>query len=67
MDKQTEINLNNLHDCYSNNRLEAMYWWNNLKLTERVLKMNEFGIEPYRSSDSLTGSEIEKLYNLEHK
>ena len=43
-------------------RQRAMLWWNNLRLTERVVEMNKFGIEPYRSSDSLTDREIQAIY-----
>lgn len=48
-------------------REQAMQWWNNLKLTEKVVVMNRSGIEYYRSSDSLTGSEIEKIWRKETK
>jgi len=47
-------------------RQRAMLWWNNLRLTERVVEMNRFGIEPYRSSDSLTGREIQVIYESLH-
>ena len=40
----------------------AMGWWNNLLLTERVVEMNKYGVESYRSSDSLTGREIEYIW-----
>ena len=43
-------------------RQRAMLWWNNLRLTERIVEMNKFGIEPYRSSDSLTDREIQAIY-----
>lgn len=44
----------------------AMSWWNSLRLTERVVEMNRFGIEPYRNSESLTGSEIQAIYESVH-
>lgn len=40
----------------------AIEWWDKLRLTERVVEMNKFGIAPYRSSDTLTGTEIEKIW-----
>lgn len=40
----------------------AMNWWNSLLLTERVIEMNNYGIESYRSSSSLTGREIELIW-----
>jgi len=47
-------------------RQRAMLWWNNLRLTERVIEMNKFGVEPYRSSESLTGREIQAIYESLH-
>lgn len=41
----------------------AMDWWNNLSWTEKVNLME--GDFKYRHSQSLTGSEIEKLYIME--
>lgn len=47
-------------------RQRAMLWWNSLRLTERVVEMNKFGIEPYRCSDSLTESEVQAIYDSLH-
>ena len=44
----------------------AMLWGNNLRLTERVVEMNKYGIEPYRSSDTLTDTEIQAIFESAH-
>lgn len=51
-----------IHDV----RQRALTWWNTLRLTERVVEMNKYGIEPYRSSDTLTGIEIQAIYESTH-
>ena len=47
-------------------RQRALSWWNDLLLTERVVEMNKYGIEAYRSSSSLTGREIQAIYESMH-
>ena len=44
------------------NREKALAWWNELKGTEKVVLMNKSNVEAYRTSESLTGSEIEKIW-----
>lgn len=48
-------------------REQAINWWNNLKLTQRVAVMNRNNVEPYRSSETLTGTEIEEIWRKETK
>ena len=52
-----------------NNRQNAMKWWNSLSYEDKFFKIIEYKEEikgyPHRGPDSLTGSEIELLYNKE--
>ena len=54
-----QLNIADVRQC-------AMLWWNNLRLTERVVEMNKYGIEPYRSSDTLTDTEIQAIFESAH-
>jgi hypothetical protein len=50
-----------------NTREQAINWWASLKLSERVIVMNRNNVEPYRSSETLTGNEIEQIWREEVK
>lgn len=44
----------------------ALNWWDNLRLTEKVVIMNKFEIKQYRSSESLLIEEIEEIWRKEN-
>jgi hypothetical protein len=55
----------------NNKRKQAIKWWNNLQYSEKweviaSSKSSNVIFGGVRSPDTLTGSEIEKLYNLKH-
>lgn len=43
-------------------RIEAMTWWNNLRIADKVKQKNKFPEFKRRPSDSLTGREIQKIF-----
>ncbi len=43
-------------------RARAIKWFDDLKVGERVTFMNEYGFDRTRTSDSLTGREIQQMH-----
>lgn len=59
--------MNNVH---ISNRSKAMEWWNNIPNNRKDVMFNtesELTVKPFRDWKSLTGREIEIMYNLVHK
>jgi hypothetical protein len=41
---------------------QALNWWSELNIYEKVIFMNKWSVEAYRSSNTLTDQEIEQIY-----